>query len=99
MQLPFMKDPVKFLVVKHCSDSYYGALRVYGCQCRKDSRLLEGIRKAHKELVDSGFMVPMESLDPETVKFIKKAPFCYYYLWRVVNKEDSIPTLVRSVVD
>ena len=47
---------------------------------------------AHKELVDRGFMVPMESLDPETVEFIKKAPFRHYYLWRVVNKEDSIST-------
>ena len=53
VQLPFMKDPVKFLVEKHRSDSNYGqALRVYGSQCRKDPWILEGIWKAHKELVD-----------------------------------------------
>ena len=44
-------------------------------------------------------MVPLESLDPETVSFIINAPFCHYYLWRVVNKEDSISTPVRLVVD
>ena len=43
-------------------------------------------------------MVPMKSLDPETVEFIKNAPFHHYYLWRVVNKEDSISTPVRLVV-
>ena len=51
-----------------------------------------GIRKAHKELVDRIIMVPMESPDPETVEFIKKAPFRHYYFRRVVNKEDSIST-------
>ena len=100
MQLPFMRDPVKFLVKKHHSNSNYEqSLRVYGSQCWKKPQILEGIRKAHRELVDRGFMVPMESLDPETVEFIKNAPFCHYYLWRVVNKEDSISTPVRLVVD
>ena len=41
----------------------------------------------------------MNTLDEETVKFIKEAPFRHYYLWRVVNKEDSISTPVRLVVD
>ena len=44
-------------------------------------------------------MVPMESLDPDTVEFIKNAPFRHYYLRRVVNKEDSISTPSRLVVD
>ena len=44
-------------------------------------------------------MVPMDSLDPETVRFIQEAPFKHYYLWRVVNKEDSLSTPVRLVVD
>ena len=44
-------------------------------------------------------MVPLESLDPETVSFIMNAPFRHYYLWRVVNKEDSISTPIRLVVD
>ena len=41
----------------------------------------------------------MNTLDEETVKFIKEAPFRHYYLWRVVNKEDSISTPVRLVVE
>ena len=60
VQLPFIRDPVKFLVEKHHSNSNYEqALRVYGSQCRKKTQILEGIRKAHRELVDRGFMVPM----------------------------------------
>ena len=100
IQLPFMKNPAKFLVDKHQADSNYGqALRVYISQFRKDPRILEGIRKAQKELMDRGFMVPMDSLDFETVQFIKEAPFKHYYLWRVVYKEDSLSTPVRLVVD
>ena len=44
-------------------------------------------------------MVPLEFLDPDTVGFIINAPFPHYYLWRVVNKEDSISSPVRLVVD
>lgn len=44
-------------------------------------------------------MVPLESLDRETVKFIQEAQFCHYYLWRVVNKTDSLSTPVWLVVD
>ena len=44
-------------------------------------------------------MVPLDSLDEDTVKFIKEAPFGHYYLWRVVKKEDSLSTPVRLVVD
>lgn len=68
-------------------------------QCRKKPRILEGIRKAHKELVDKGFIVPLASLDSKTVKFIQEASFCLYYWWRVVNKTDSLSTPVRLVVD
>ena len=100
VQLPFIRDSVKFLVEKHNSNSNYEqALRVYGSQCRKNPQILEGIWKAHKELVDRGFMVPLKSLDPKTVEFIKNARFLHYYLWRVVNKEDSMSTPVRLVVD
>ena len=44
-------------------------------------------------------MVPLDSLDSETVKYIKETPFKHYYLWRVVHKEDSLSTPVRLVVD
>ena len=96
VQLPFMKDPVE----KHRSNTNYEqALRVYSSQCWKDPWILEGIQKAHKDLVDRCFMVLMESLDPETVEFIRKAPFRHYYLWSVVNKEDSMSSPVKLVVD
>ena len=64
VQLLLMKDPVKYFVDKHQSNSNYGqALRVYVSQCRKEPRILKGIRKAHWELVERGFMIPLESLD------------------------------------
>ena len=49
-------------------------------QCRKEPRVLEGIHKAHQELVEKGFMVPLETLDEEIIQFINKAPFRHYYL-------------------
>ena len=53
VQLPFIRDPVKFLVEKHRSDFNYGqAVRVYASQCHKEPQILEGIRKAHSELVN-----------------------------------------------
>ena len=100
IQLPFMSDSVKILMGKHQADSNYGkALRVYISQCRKDPGVLDGIQKAQAELMEGGFMVPLESLDPETVQYIEEAPFKHYYLWHVVPKEDSKSTPVRLVVD
>ena len=100
LQLPVMKDLVKYLKKMHSSDSNCGqALRVYVLQCQKEPWIHKGIRKAHQELVEKGFMVPLDTLDKEPVKFIKEVPFHNYYLWRVVNKEDSIYTPVRLVVD
>ena len=100
VQLPFMRDPVKYLVDKHRSDSNYDqAIRVYISQCQKEPRVLEGIRKAHMELIEKGFMVPLESLDEETIRFLNSAPLRHYYLWRVVYKEDSLSTPVRLVLD
>ena len=67
VQLPFMKDPVKYLVDKHQGNSNYSqALRIYITQCRKEARILEGMRKAQRELLERGFMVPMNTLNPET---------------------------------
>ena len=60
VQPPFMKNPVKYLVEKHQSDSNYDqAIRVYMSQCRKEPRVREGIHKAHLEVVEKGFMVPL----------------------------------------
>ena len=79
VQLPFKKDPVKYLVDKHQGSSNYSqALRIYISQCRKDTRILDGIRKAQSELLEQGFMVPMDTLDPETVRFINETPFKHY---------------------
>ena len=76
VQLPFMKDPVKYLVEKHQADSNYGqAIQVYISQCQKEPRVLEDIRKAHWELVEKGFMALLELLDEETVWFINDTPF------------------------
>ena len=44
-------------------------------------------------------MVPLESLDEETIRFIDGAPFCHYYLWRVVHNEDYLSIPVQLVVD
>ena len=44
-------------------------------------------------------MTPLKDLDDEMVRFIKEALSRHYYLWRVVNKEDSLSTPVQLVVD
>ena len=63
VQLPFMKDPVKYLMDKHQGNSNYAqALRIYISQCCKDARTLDGIRKAQSELLERGFMVPRTPL-------------------------------------
>lgn len=77
VQLPLMRDQVKYLMEKHQSNSNYGqARRAYVSQCWKEPRILAGIRQAHRELLEKGFMVPLN----ETVRFINESPFRHYYL-------------------
>lgn len=100
VDLPFIKDPVKFLSKKHGGcDNYNQAYKVYQAQCRKRDDVKDQVKKAHAELVDKGYMVPFESLPETTQKMIQDAPFRHYYPWRAVYKEDSVTTPVRLVVD
>ena len=97
---PFLKDPVKFLREKHNhTDNYKQALKVYITQCKKDSRVKEGMREVHRDLVSKGFMSKLVDLDESSQKFIMDAGFRHYNPWRLVMKSDSVSTPVRMVVD
>ena len=100
VDLPFLRDPVPFLTQKHKGpDNYKTAKQVYMQQCRKPDIHLQEMRKAHKELVDRGFMVRLSDLSPEAQEKITAAPFQHYYPWRTVEKADSVSTPIRMVVD
>lgn len=97
---PFIKEPVQFLQKFHKgrNDNYYQAHQAYKQQCRKPDRVKEGIKLAHKELVEKEFMKPLSELSPAQQALVKNHPFCHYYPWSSVVK-DSISTPVRLVVD
>ena len=97
---PFVKEPIEFLTKYHRgnSDNYYQAHQAYKQQCRKPQKVKEGIRLAHKELVDKGFMKPLSELSSEQQELINNHAFKHYYPWSSVVK-DSISTPVRLVVD
>ena len=98
--LPFMRDPVEFMSKKHAGNNNYRQARnVYLSQCKKSTIEKEGMIKAHKELVDKGFMIKLTDLKPQTQQAIKTAPFNHYYPWFIVRKDDSISTPIRLVVD
>ncbi len=64
---PFLKSPYEFLQKFHkgANNNRYQALRAYMQQCNKPRRVKDGIRKAHQELVDRGFMVMFSDLTVE----------------------------------
>ena len=97
---PFIKEPVEFLKKYHNggSDNKYQATQAYKQQCRKPEPVKDGIRLAHKELVDKGFMKPLTELSADQQNLIANHPFKHYYPWSSVVK-DSISTPVRLVVD
>ena len=100
VSLPFIKDPVQFLTGKHGGrDNYRQALKVYASQCKKSEQAKVGMRKVHSELVQRGFMQRLDDLPVESRQMILNSPFLHYYPWRTVQKEDSISTPVRMVVD
>ena len=100
VDLPFTKDPVPFLTKRHrASDNLRSAKEVYDQQCRQPQIHKEEMRKAHKELVNRGFMIKLSDLDEKTQKLITDAPFRHYYPWRTVEKSDSVSTPIRMVVD
>ena len=98
--LPFTKDPVQFLSTKHKGKSNMRqAKSIYFSQCRKPDVDKQGMIKAHKELVDRGFMIKLTELPSEVQGKIKTAEFSHYYPWFIVRKEDSLSTPIRLVVD
>ena len=100
VDLPFTQNPDEFLSKKHHGSSNYSqALRIYQSQCRKAPHIREGIRSQQAELVDHGFMKRMSDLPKETQQMIKSAPFRHYLPYRSVEKESSISTPVRIIVD
>jgi len=96
VEFPFLKDPVAFLRTFHrdSANNRYQALRAYQAQCRKPQRIKEGIKKAHRELVDRGFIVKLTSLTQEQQELIKNSGFQHYFPWSSVEKE-SVSTPVR----
>ena len=100
VDLPFIKEPVEYLSKKHGgSDNFHQASKVYQAQCRKRDDVKDQVRKAHKELVEKGYMSPLEELPPEIQLAIQESLFRHFYPWRAVYKEDSATTPVRLVVD
>jgi len=97
---PFLKPPHEFLQKFHkgSTSNRYQALRAYIQQCRKPNRVREGIRKAHRELVERGFMAKFSDLTPEQQELINNSSFQHYFTWSSVEKE-STSTPVRIVVD
>ena len=100
VELPFVKEPVKFLSEKHRgSDNFSQAASIYKSQCRKNEATKEGIRSTHKDLIERGFMSKMDDLPEEHQKIISDAPFRHVMPWRAVYNENSFSTPVRMVVD
>ena len=65
--LPFVKDPVDFLTKKHGDDKNKG---IYLSQCKKGNLKKEGMKKAHNELAENGFMTKLQDLPRETQNMI-----------------------------
>ena len=97
--LPFLKDPVESLMLKHRGNNNYSqASKVYYSQCRLSDAAKVGMRKVHSELVNNGFMKRLSEFSCVEKDRIKNAPFNHYHPWRIVYKE-SQSTPVRMVVD
>ena len=52
-----------------------------------------------QDLMDKGFMAKLTALPEDSQKLITSAEVNHFYPWRTVDKEDSISTPVRMVVD
>ena len=98
--LPFMKNPSEFLSKKHGGKSNLRqAKSIYFSQCKKPEDEKTGMRIAHQELVEKGFMIKIQELPRETQDMIKNSDFQHFYPWFIVKKEDSLSTPIRMVVD
>ena len=97
---PFLRNPIKFLSEKHKGNSNYKQARtVYLSQCKKPDRDKGGMKLAHDDLVERGFMVKLSDLPENYQKLIQTAEFKHFYPWFIVSKMDSISTPRRIVVD
>jgi len=97
---PFLRNPIKFLSEKHKGTSNYKqAHTVYLSQCKKPDRDKGGMKLAHDDLVERGFMVKLSDLPENYQKLIQTAEFKHFYPWFIVSKMDSISTPCRIVVD
>ena len=97
---PWTQDPVKYLTKYHggSTNNLVQARKAYKQQCRKPEHTKAGIRKAHMELVEKGFMKKLSDLSPEQQDLINASSFSHYFVWSSVEK-DSESTPVRLVVD
>ena len=99
VDLPFIKDPDKFLTEKHGgNDNYTQAHRVYKSQCRYPDSVKEEIRNVKQDLTDKGFLKKLSDLPPEHQAMVGNGRFKHYMPWRITRK-DSTTTPVRLVVD
>ena len=100
VKLPFMFNPVPSLKKKHGANSNYKqANHIYRAQCKKPDKMKEGMRKAHQELVEKGFMIKLETMSPADQCSIKNAEFQHYHPWNIVENENSLSTPMRMCVD
>ena len=98
VKLPFTANPV--LTAKHNAKNNYGQARnVYESQCRKDEITNENMRLVHSNLVDRDYMKKLLDMPPEDQDYIIKALFNHYHPSTVVNKDYSLSTSVRMVID
>ena len=99
VDLPFIKDPDKYLSEKHGgNDNYSQAHRVYKSQCRFPDSVKDEIRNVHSDLIEKGFLKKLSDLPPEHQSLVGGNRFSHFMPWRIVRK-DSTTTPVRLVVD
>ena len=101
VDLPFIKPPVDALMKRHMGEdnNFKQALKIYQTQCRKPEVIKSAMREVHKDLVQKGFMKKLTDLSTEQQQTINTAGFRHYMPWRSVEKQDSISTPYRMVVD
>ena len=87
VQLPYLSDHVSALTQKHRAPSnVYQVLKVYKFQCRKPELVKDQVRKAHRELVEKGFMNKISEFPDSVISVIQSSLFQHYYCWRAVFK-------------
>ena len=100
IDLPFIKPPEEYLTKKHKSSDNYGqAAYVYKSICKTSEEVKEGVRKMHTDLVQQGFLKKLTDLSSAQQKIIRENGFRHYMPWRYVQKQDSLSTPVRLIVD